>query len=470
MAKIANGFYGYKILKTGASGEVKRLRDTINTMAIDSKRKFDVINKILDSYGLGNFEYKASNDDIKGMYGDFGSILNSTLLLGRNISELLAQISNAGNSLNRDTDILSTSSNKLAESSNKQAASLEETAAAVEEITQNMKQTTHNVSSMSNIADSVTQSASQGEVLASQTTQSMDEINSKVSAINNAITVIDQIAFQTNILSLNAAVEAATAGEAGKGFAVVAQEVRNLASRSADAANEIKSLVESATKTANTGKEVSDKMIEGYNDLNSKIIQNKEMIDQVLTASKEQEYGIQQINNTINELDHMTQQNASASSDIATLVQEVSHLSNNLNVVAAKAIIGEEVAQGVCDVELTHKISGLKHDNIIFVNNNFNQLGEYKQWTVVKSDECRLGNWIRESEKENIPFTKTQNWQELKTTHDAVHGNVQEYIDLDATRASNFELRVAAESLNQSMDKVFHSLDIVKVDNCTDLE
>ncbi|RXI27686.1 methyl-accepting chemotaxis protein, partial [Arcobacter defluvii] len=84
--------------------------------------------------------------------------------------------------------------------------------------------------------------------------QSMDEINNQVNLINEAITVIDQIAFQTNILSLNAAVEAATAGEAGKGFAVVAAEVRNLASRSAEAAKEIKAIVENATSKADQGK------------------------------------------------------------------------------------------------------------------------------------------------------------------------------------------------------------------------
>jgi methyl-accepting chemotaxis protein len=86
-------------------------------------------------------------------------------------------------------------------------------------------------------------SSNDGEKLAEQTTEAMNEIDEEVNAINEAITIIDQIAFQTNILSLNAAVEAATAGEAGKGFAVVAQEVRNLASRSAEAANEIKELV-----------------------------------------------------------------------------------------------------------------------------------------------------------------------------------------------------------------------------------
>ena len=117
---------------------------------------------------------------------------------------------------------------------------------------------------MTQHAKEVTDSVKEGEELASKTSLAMDEINEQVNAINDAITVIDQIAFQTNILSLNAAVEAATAGEAGRGFAVVAQEVRNLASRSAEAAKEIKDLVENANIKANEGKEIADVMIGGF--------------------------------------------------------------------------------------------------------------------------------------------------------------------------------------------------------------
>jgi methyl-accepting chemotaxis protein len=100
------------------------------------------------------------------------------------------------------------------------------------------------------------------KTLANKTTQAMEEINVQVNSINDAISIIDQIAFQTNILSLNAAVEAATAGEAGKGFAVVAAEVRNLANRSAEAAKEIKTIVENATIKANNGKNIANTMID----------------------------------------------------------------------------------------------------------------------------------------------------------------------------------------------------------------
>ena len=165
-------------------------------------------------------------------------------------------------------------------------------------------------------------SANEGEALAKDTTQSMDEINVQVNAINDAISVIDQIAFQTNILSLNAAVEAATAGEAGKGFAVVAQEVRNLASRSAEAAKEIKDLVENATQKANNGKIISSKMIDGYAALNQNISKTTELITDLESSSKEQQIGVEQINDAITQVDQQTQNNASISSNTLKVAVE----------------------------------------------------------------------------------------------------------------------------------------------------
>jgi len=208
----------------------------------------------------------------------------------------------------------------LNKSANEAAASLEETAAALEEITSTISNNTSSISQMSTYSNQVSLSAEKGQEMARNTTTAMDDITSQVNLINESIAVIDQIAFQTNILSLNAAVEAATAGEAGKGFAVVAGEVRNLASRSAEAAKEIKDIVQRATSKANQGKDISNEMIQGYEELLSNITKTTNMINQISNASKEQEAGIVQINDAIASLDQQTQQNAmiaSQTQDIA---------------------------------------------------------------------------------------------------------------------------------------------------------
>ena len=158
----------------------------------------------------------------------------------------------------------------------------------------------------------------------------MDEINKEVISINESITVIDEIAFQTNILSLNAAVEAATAGESGKGFAVVAQEVRNLANRSSQAAKEIKTLVEYAKVKANNGKKISDKMILGYKELNININKTINIIADVSQASKEQILGIEQINSSVSSLDRVTQENASEANTVLEISNKTLSLAQNL--------------------------------------------------------------------------------------------------------------------------------------------
>ncbi len=249
--------------------------------------------------------------------------------IGDVICNMLKENKSNGLTLSESSNILLSNVNKLNLSSNEAAASLEETAAALEEITSNIRFNTENIEKMASYSNEVIKSSDNGEKLANETNVSMDEINTQVNAISDAISVIDQIAFQTNILSLNAAVEAATAGEAGKGFAVVAGEVRNLASRSAEAAKEIKELVLTATTKANQGKNIAEHMINGYKQLNENITNTINLIKDIEMASKEQLLGIEQINDAVNQLDQQTQQNAMIASqahDIAIQTDEISKL------------------------------------------------------------------------------------------------------------------------------------------------
>ena len=218
----------------------------------------------------------------------------------------------------------------IANAANSQAASLEETAASLEEITSNITNNTQTAIQMATFGNKVKESISLGQQLANKTVLSMEDINSQTTAISEAITIIDQIAFQTNILSLNAAVEAATAGEAGKGFAVVAGEVRTLASRSAEAAKQIKELVQNAQKKTQEGKDIASDMIDGYSELNKNISTTLELISNVTTASKEQSSGMVQINDAVNNLDKITQINAQNASQANIIAQETLEISNTI--------------------------------------------------------------------------------------------------------------------------------------------
>jgi methyl-accepting chemotaxis protein len=284
--------------------------------------------------------------------------------------------------------------------------------------------------------------------------------------INNAISLIDQIAFQTNILSLNAAVEAATAGEAGRGFSVVAAEVRNLASRSADVAKEIKHLVVNATSKANHGKEIASKMIDGYTKLNDNINNTISLINNITEASKEQQSGIEQINDAVTELDQATQQNAVAASNINNMSKEIQTLSFKLLDTANHAQFDQKALEQVCDMDLTMFLNRLKLDHVNFKNKNCVKLGTKTTWSVVKETECNLGKWIIESEQNNKSFTKTQNWNHLKEVHLQVHKGMQDIIIENANDSNNQVLGKQAHALDEAISSVFWMIQQVKRDNC----
>jgi len=284
-----------------------QLKEVLNKMATNLEGNIDNVLTILEQYSQYNYLNKI---DQKGLKEHLLKLANGVNGLGLSITDMLIENEKNGITLDKSSNVLIKNVDTLNVNSNEAAAALEETAAALEQITGNIINNTETVVKMSDYAKSLTSAATNGHSLANQTTEAMDEINNKVTSINEAISIIDQIAFQTNILSLNAAVEAATAGEAGKGFAVVAQEVRNLANRSAEAAKEIKDLVEDATIKANFGKSITDDMIKGYEILNDSISNTTKLISDVEMASQEQRLGIEQINDAINSLDQQTQQNA----------------------------------------------------------------------------------------------------------------------------------------------------------------
>ncbi len=322
---ISAGKSHRKMLPKGLHGDFAKTSQSVNKILADiataqSKDAFiqDLL-EVIKEYEQGIY---LKQIDTKGMQEDIIGLADGINQLGKSLANLSFMNLKNGLSLQRGSNILSKNVKMLSTSSSEQASSLEQTAVALEEITNTIKNSNQNTIKMQEYSSKVSDSVVDGLKLASQTASSMEEINDEVNEINEAISVIDQIAFQTNILSLNAAVEAATAGEAGKGFAVVAQEVRNLASRSAEAANQIKAIVSNATIKADDGKSLANNMIDGYNLLNTNIQNTVELIKDVTSASKEQEIGISQINDAVALLDKGTQQSARVAHETNEVAQE----------------------------------------------------------------------------------------------------------------------------------------------------
>ena len=326
VSQINKGNLRNRIEAKSDNESLEELKNILNEMLtlISGKINDDliVIDEVLNEYKNVNFKVRINNP-----HGVVAKALNS---LADTINHMLVESKSNGLTLEESSHILLANVDKLNVSSNEAAASLEETAAAIEEITSNIRNNTENIAKMATYSNSVTKSASDGEKLANQTTVAMDEINEQVNSINEAISVIDQIAFLTNILSLNAAVEAATAGEAGRGFAVVAQEVRNLANKSTEAAKDIKNLVESANIKTNEGKNIANNMIAGYETLNNNIDKTINIINDVSKTSKEQQTGIIKINEIVNTLKEQIQANTEVSLHANNVAIKTSDIANTI--------------------------------------------------------------------------------------------------------------------------------------------
>jgi methyl-accepting chemotaxis protein len=262
--------------------------------------------------------------------GGAGSLMGVMIQMEASLQKLVREVRNSAGGIATATDEIAAGSQDLSNRTESQASALEETAASMEQLGTTVKQNADNARQANQVALDASNVAIKGGAVVGQVVETMKGINESSKKISDIISVIDGIAFQTNILALNAAVEAARAGEQGRGFAVVASEVRSLAGRSADAAKEIKALINASVERVEQGSSLVDQAGITMAEVVTAIKKVTDIMGEISSSSSEQSLGVSQVGEAVSLMDQTTQQNAALVEEMAAAASSLNSQANEL--------------------------------------------------------------------------------------------------------------------------------------------
>lgn len=309
-----------------ARGDLLILKDSVNQSMDSLSSAMKDLTKILVAQSAGDLT-QTITADYPGELKVLKDAVNTTAdkLIG-----VVASAITSSDIVRRGAEEVYGGATSLSQRVQQQAAALEQTSSTMQEMSSAVYSNTKNAKQAANVAEDVQSKAKEGTRVMQQTIEAMDSIQAASLKIADIVTLIDGIAFQTNLLALNAAVEAARAGEHGRGFAVVAGEVRSLAQKSAEAAKDIKGLIDDSVSRINNGTALASKSGEMLEIINSSIEKVTEMVNQIANASSEQNEGITQVHDAISQIDQGTQQNAALVEETTAASERMSEQSNEL--------------------------------------------------------------------------------------------------------------------------------------------
>ena len=272
--------------------------------------------------------------DVQGR-NEMGRLATGLDEMRQSLISTVTSVRNSSETIHSGAAEISSGNNDLSSRTEQQAASLEETAASMEQLTATVKQNTDNAKQATQLAKNASDTAARGGRVVDTVVHTMSEIAGSSQQIAQITSVIDSIAFQTNILALNAAVEAARAGEQGRGFAVVAGEVRTLASRSAQAAKEIKALIDNSTHSVGMGSQQVSDAGKTMKEIVAAVTRVTDIMGEIASASEEQSRGIEQVSLAVSQMDSVTQQNAALVEESAAAAASLEQQAEQLRLAVA---------------------------------------------------------------------------------------------------------------------------------------